>query len=52
MKPYKFNNELLELLLLKIKAECKVTFSAGGFNLNFTQSKQRHCRVSGTPLLQ
>ena len=34
MKPYKFNNEFLEPLLSKIKAEGKATFLAGDFNFN------------------
>ena len=39
MKPYKFNNEFLEPLLSKIKAEGKVTFLAGGFNFNLIKNK-------------
>ena len=34
MKPYKFNNEFLEPLLSKIKAEGKAKFLAGDFSFN------------------
>ena len=52
VKPYKFNNEFLEPLLSKTKAKGKVTLLADDFNFNFIQPKQRHWRVSGTPLPQ
>ena len=40
MKPYKFNNEFLEPLLSKIKAEGKETFLAGDFNFNLIKYNQ------------
>ena len=40
MKPYKFNSEFLEPLLSKIKAEGKVTFLAGDFNVNLIKYNQ------------
>ena len=40
MKPYNFNNEFLEPLLSKIKAEGKGTFLAGDFNFNLIKYNQ------------
>ena len=40
MKLYKFNNEFLEPLLSKIKAEGKDTFSARDFNFNLVKYNQ------------
>ena len=40
MKPYTFNNEFLEPLLSKIKAEGKGTFLAGDFNFNLIKYNQ------------
>ena len=40
MKPYKFNNEFLEPLLSKIKAEGKDTFLARDFNFNLIKYNQ------------
>ena len=40
MKPYKFNSEFFEPLLSKIKAEGKVTFLAGDFNVNLVKYNQ------------
>ena len=40
MTPYKFNNEFLEPLLSKIKAEGKATLLARDFNSNFITYNQ------------